>query len=85
MARQRNVPLLTAVAATIAALGLLAVHLWSHPLPGLDKLEGFTVDARFKQRGERAPTSDQTALISQSKTATNLPTSCSSSMMLSSL
>ncbi|HUS33372.1 MAG TPA: adenylate/guanylate cyclase domain-containing protein, partial [Kofleriaceae bacterium] len=63
MTRQRNVPLLTAIAATVAVLALLAVHLWVSALPGMDKLEGFSVDARFKMRGPRAPSTDRIVIV----------------------
>ncbi|MDB4957049.1 MAG: adenylate/guanylate cyclase with Chase sensor [Myxococcales bacterium] len=63
MKRARNVPFLTAIAATIAVLGLLAVHLWMTALPGLDALEGLSIDARFRMRGPRAPESDRVVIV----------------------
>src|SRR5262245_17576275 len=63
VARGRNVPLWTAIAATLAAVGLLAVHLWLRPLPGIDALEGLSIDARFRARGPRAPTTDRVVII----------------------
>ena len=63
MARVRNVPLWTAIASTAFALVLLAVHLWSTPLPGIEALEGLTVDARFKLRGPRAPATDRIVIV----------------------
>ncbi len=63
MTRGRNVPLLTAIAATVLALGLLAVHLWVRPLPGLDGAEGLLIDARFKLRGPRKPASDRVVIV----------------------
>ena len=63
MIRARNVPLLTAIATTIVALGLCAVHLWLRPLPGIDAFEGFAIDARFKMRGPRAPASDRVVIV----------------------
>ena len=59
----RNVPLLTAIASTVVALGLLAVHLLATPLPGLEALEGLTIDARFKLRGPRAPGTDRIVIV----------------------
>ena len=63
MKRARNVPLVTAVIATIAVVGLLAVHIYVSPLPGMAKLEGFTIDARFQIRGKRAPASDRVVIV----------------------
>ncbi len=63
MSRQRNVPLLTAIAATAVALGLFALHLWVTALPGLDALEGLTVDARFAMRGPRPPGTDRIVIV----------------------
>ena len=58
----RNVPLLTAIASTVVALGLLALHMRS-PLPGIDALEGLSIDARFKLRGPRPPASDRIVVV----------------------
>ncbi len=63
MKRGRNVPLLTAVVATLVAFGLCAVHLWAHALPGLEAFEGFAIDARFKMRGPRPPASDRVVVV----------------------
>jgi adenylate cyclase len=63
VARVRNVPLWTAAAATLVALALLAVHIWVRALPGLDALEGLTIDARFQLRGPRAPASDRVVIV----------------------
>ena len=63
MTRGRNVPLLTAIAATGVAIVQLAVHLWAHPLPGVDAFEGLAIDARFKVRGPRAPATDRIVII----------------------
>ena len=49
--------------ATVAVLGLLATHLWVTPLPGLDALDGLSIDARFKLRGSRAPESDRMVIV----------------------
>jgi adenylate cyclase len=61
--RGHNVPLWTAIGATIIALALCAVHLWVRPLPGLDAFEGFAVDARFKIRGPRKPATDRVVIV----------------------
>ncbi|HEY5925969.1 MAG TPA: adenylate/guanylate cyclase domain-containing protein [Kofleriaceae bacterium] len=63
MTRVRNVPLWTAIASTVIALGLLAVHLGITALPGIDALEGLTIDARFKLRGPRAPATDRIVIV----------------------
>lgn len=59
MTRARNVPLITAIAATAIVLGLLALH----AVPGLETVEGFTIDARFALRGRRPPASDRVVLV----------------------
>ena len=61
--RHRNVPLLTAVVATVVALALVLVHAKVAPLPGLAALEGLTVDARFRLRGPRAPATDRIVIV----------------------
>jgi adenylate cyclase len=61
--RGRNVPLWTAIAATVLALALLALHLWVTALPGLDALEGLTIDARFKARGPRPPATERIVIV----------------------
>jgi len=61
--RHRNVPLLTAVIATVVALALVLVHARVAPLPGLAALEGLTVDARFRMRGPRAPATDRLVIV----------------------
>jgi adenylate cyclase len=63
VARVRNVPLWTAIASTVGALVLLAIHLWVARLPGLEAIEGLTVDARFKLRGSRAPATDRIVIV----------------------
>jgi adenylate cyclase len=59
----RNVPLIAAAAAAVATVGLLAIHLYVAPLPGLASLEGLTIDARFHVRGNRAPASDRVVIV----------------------
>ena len=59
----RNVPLLIAGIATVAALVVAFVHARVTPLPGLQAIEGLTVDARFKLRGPRAPTTDRVVIV----------------------
>jgi adenylate cyclase len=61
--RRRNVPLLTAIAATAIALALLAVHLHVHPLPGVGAVEQVAFDLRFHARGDRAPASDRIVIV----------------------
>ncbi len=61
--RARNVPLLTAVVATAVALGLLAIHVHVRSVPGLAALEGLTIDARFRARGERVPSTDRITIV----------------------
>ncbi len=63
MTRVRNVPLWTAIASTVLALALLSLHLWVTALPGLDALEGLTIDARFKLRGPRAAATDRIVIV----------------------
>jgi len=63
MTRARNVPLWTAIAATIVALVVCAVHVFIHALPGLEALEGLTIDGRFKVRGPRAPATDRIVIV----------------------
>ncbi len=61
--RRRNAPLLVAAVATVVALGLLLIHLWVVPLPGLQRLEDFAIDLRFQLRGPRAPATDQIVIV----------------------
>jgi adenylate cyclase len=61
--RGRNVPLLTAIIATVAAVALLGLHLWARAIPGIDALEGLSIDARFKLRGPRAPGTDRVVIV----------------------
>jgi adenylate cyclase len=60
---QRNVPLITAIIASVIGVGVLALHLWVRPLPGFEALEGLTIDARFQLRGPRAPASDRVVIV----------------------
>jgi adenylate cyclase len=61
--KTRNVPLLTAIAATVIAVVLASVNAWGPTIPGVAALEGFTIDARFKLRGPRAPASDRVVIV----------------------
>lgn len=61
--RSRNVPLLTAIAATVVALVLALVHAKLAALPGIAKLEGLSIDARFKLRGARDPATDRIVIV----------------------
>jgi adenylate cyclase len=61
--RQVNVPFVTAVVATLALVGLLVVHARVSALPGLTKLEGMAIDARFALRGPRPPASDRVVIV----------------------
>jgi len=61
--RARNVPLLTAIVATVVACVLAVVHTKVVPLPGLAKIEGLSIDARFQMRGPRAPATDRIVIV----------------------
>jgi len=61
--RSRNVPLLTAIVATVVAGVLAVVHTKVGALPGLAAIEGLSVDARFRLRGPRAPASDRIVIV----------------------
>ncbi len=61
--RTRNVPLVTALAATVLALVLALVHTKLGALPGILKLEGLSIDARFKFRGARDPGTDRIVIV----------------------
>ena len=63
MTRARNVPLWTAIAATVVALVLGVMHVWVGALPGFEALEGLTIDGRFKVRGPRAPATDRIVIV----------------------
>ena len=62
--RAHNVPLLTAIVGTVVALGLALVHhRLDDGLPGMAALEGFSIDARFRLRGPRAPATDRIVIV----------------------
>src|SRR5436190_4010203 len=60
--RARNVPLWTAIAATLIAIGLTVVH-HAVGLPGIAALEGLSIDARFRLRGPRAPATERIVIV----------------------
>lgn len=49
--------------ATAVALGVVALHLDMKPLPGLETVEGLSVDARFRLRGSRGPATDRVVVV----------------------
>jgi adenylate cyclase len=59
----RNVPLATAIVATVVVVALTAVHLYVAPIPGMGSLEGFATDARFRLRGHRPPDTDRIVIV----------------------
>ena len=59
----RNVPLWTAIAATLVACLLSVVHVRGKGLPGLAGLEGLAIDMRFKMRGAREPATDRIVIV----------------------
>ncbi len=62
--RRANVPLWSALLATLLAAGsLLGHHTGQWSLPGLDEAELATVDARFTVRGPQPPVDDQIAIV----------------------
>jgi hypothetical protein len=61
--RSRNVPLLTAIVATVVACVLAVVHTKVGALPGLAAVEGLSIDARFRLRGPRAPATDRIVIV----------------------
>lgn len=63
MTRGRNVPLWTAIVASVVALGLVGLHTYVKALPGLETAEGLTIDGRFRLRGPRAPASDRVVVV----------------------
>lgn len=58
-----NVPLWTAIAATIVACIISVVHARGTGLPGLTGLEGLAIDMRFKMRGAREPATDRIVIV----------------------
>jgi len=54
--------LAAAIAAAIAMI-VLAIHTEVRPVPWLARLEGITVDARFRWRGPRAPATDRVVIV----------------------
>lgn len=63
MTRGRNVPLWTAIIASAVVLGLVAVHAYVRPLPGLETAEGLSIDARFRLRGPRHPGTNRVVIV----------------------
>jgi adenylate cyclase len=61
--RGRNVPLLTAIAASAVVMVLLSVHLWVRPFASLDAVEHMSIDARFAMRGPRAPATKDVVIV----------------------
>jgi adenylate cyclase len=61
--RGRNVPLLTAIAASAVVLVLLSVHLWVRPFASLDAIEHMLIDARFAVRGPRPPATNDVVIV----------------------
>ncbi|HEU0037095.1 MAG TPA: adenylate/guanylate cyclase domain-containing protein [Kofleriaceae bacterium] len=59
----RNVPLWTAIAATLVAGVLAVVHVRRGGLPGLAALEGLSIDMRFRLRGPRDPATDRIVIV----------------------
>ncbi len=59
----RNVPLWTAIAATLVACIVSVVHVRGKGLPGLAGLEGLAIDMRFKMRGPREPSTDRIVIV----------------------
>ncbi|MDQ3369548.1 MAG: CHASE2 domain-containing protein, partial [Myxococcota bacterium] len=61
--RARNVPLWTAIVATVVAGTLALVHAAVVALPGMVELEGLSIDARFRLRGPRPPATDRIVIV----------------------
>ncbi len=61
--RARNVPLWTAIAATVIAAVISVVHARGEGLPGLSGLEGLAIDMRFSMRGAREPATDRVVIV----------------------
>ncbi|HEY0255068.1 MAG TPA: CHASE2 domain-containing protein, partial [Kofleriaceae bacterium] len=59
----RNAPLAVAIAAAIVVLGVLALHLYVHAVPGVQTVDDLSVDARFRIRGTRPPASDRVVIV----------------------
>ena len=55
--------MLVAMAASLVAVGLLGIHLMITSIPVLERLEDFSIDARFRMRGPRAPATDQIVIV----------------------
>ena len=63
-ATRRNIPLLAALAATLACALLVLLHESGKlEVPGLASVEADTTDARFRLRGERRPAADDVAIV----------------------
>ncbi|MBV8762491.1 MAG: CHASE2 domain-containing protein, partial [Deltaproteobacteria bacterium] len=63
MSRGRNVPLVTAIVASVVAVAICAVSVSVRPIAGLDAFEHMLIDARFKLRGPRAPATDRIVIV----------------------
>ncbi len=61
--RARNVPLWTALLATLVAGVLAYVNAQGSRLHFLDALEGLSIDARFRLRGGRPPSTDRIVIV----------------------
>jgi adenylate cyclase len=55
--------MVVAGAAAVVAMITLAIHVEAGPIPWVAKLEGITVDARFRWRGPRAPATDRVVIV----------------------
>jgi len=61
--RARNVPLWTAIVATVIATVVAVIHARGAGLPGLSGLEGLAIDMRFAMRGPRDPATDRVVIV----------------------
>jgi adenylate cyclase len=61
--RGLNAPLVAAAVATLVCLGLVGGHGRAWSVPGLDRLERTSIDARFRMRGPRAPLDDRIVIV----------------------